>query len=141
MMRTECTVLGAALSRIEIVFHAMAEPPTSKYHTSLLYALDLSLVGCTLTLSILTKEMENLTNGTNGEKVVVKKNQEGQIRMERGCHERASAVVEGPKFSARAVGGSVEHFLNRQDLGNSRVGPADFQKGRRGCCLRTCCSS
>ena len=73
MMQTECTVLAAALSRVEIVFLATAESTISHYPDSLMKALDLSLIGCTLTLSILGKEIDDLTKGTTGENVAFKK--------------------------------------------------------------------
>jgi hypothetical protein len=71
MMQTECTVLAAALSRVEIVFRTTTESTILDYPASLLEALDLSLVGCTLTLSVLTK-------GTSGEDVAVKKTKKAQ---------------------------------------------------------------
>src|SRR5271156_381289 len=73
MMQTECTVLAAALSRVEIVFHARSKSTVQYYPASLLQALDLSLVGCTLTFSILSRDIDNLTKGSYGEDVAVKK--------------------------------------------------------------------
>lgn len=78
MMQTECTVLAAALSRVEIVFCARTGSTIPEYPASLIQALDLSLVGCTLTLSILTKEIDNLTKGTSGEDMAVNKTKQAR---------------------------------------------------------------
>ena len=74
LMSTECTVLAAGLSQVQMLFssgkitsHARDLP------SSLLETLNLSLVGCTLVLSVLTKEIDNLTAGNASDDTTIKK--------------------------------------------------------------------
>jgi len=68
LMQTECTVLAAALSQLQMFFTKIPKSTLSRYPEYVMEALDLSLVGCTLTLSILNKETDNLLeNIKNGE--------------------------------------------------------------------------
>lgn len=60
LMQTECTVLAAALSQLQMFFSKIPKSTLSRYPEYVMEALDLSLVGCTLTLSILGKEIDNL---------------------------------------------------------------------------------
>jgi hypothetical protein len=64
-MQTECTVLAAALSQLQVVFSKVSEFTTNRYPEFVMEALDLSLVGCTLTLSVLSKEIDNLVESIN----------------------------------------------------------------------------
>lgn len=63
LMQTECTVLAAALSQLQVLFSGNSSARLREYPEGVLEALDLSLVGCTLTLSVLTKEIGGLTDG------------------------------------------------------------------------------
>jgi hypothetical protein len=112
MMQTECTVLAAALSRVEIVFHARSKSTVQDYPASLLQALDLSLVGCTLTLSILSREIDNLTKGSYGEGVAVKK-------MKRARYVWSEASMNDLLLQLRAQSSAIALLL--EALNNSSI--------------------
>jgi hypothetical protein len=48
-------------------FSGMAPPNLEKYPDDVLQTVDLSLVGCTLTLSVLSKEIESLADVVGSE--------------------------------------------------------------------------
>jgi hypothetical protein len=60
LIQTECTVLAAALSQLQMVFQRVSKQAMSRYPDNVIEALDLSLVGCTLTMSVLNKEVDSL---------------------------------------------------------------------------------
>ncbi|OQV00740.1 hypothetical protein CLAIMM_06199 [Cladophialophora immunda] len=60
MMQTECTVLAAALSQLQMHFSTVSKSAMARYPEFVIESIDLSLVGCTLTLSVLSKEIEKL---------------------------------------------------------------------------------
>jgi len=60
MIQTECTVLAAALSQLESTITGNKGARLSKYPSSVVEAIDLSLTGCSLTLSVLEKEVTKL---------------------------------------------------------------------------------
>ena len=62
MMQTECTVLAAALAQLESAMSGSRASQWSSCPSSVVEAMDLSLTGCALTLSILEKEISKLTN-------------------------------------------------------------------------------
>ncbi|OAP58341.1 hypothetical protein AYL99_07431 [Fonsecaea erecta] len=69
MMQTECTVLAAALSQLQMHFSTVSRSAAGamdRYPDFVVEAIDLALVGCTLTLSVLSKEIENLTTADSG---------------------------------------------------------------------------
>lgn len=57
MMQTECTVLAAALSQIQITFSGDGRGKGREVPKTVLAALELSLIGCTMTLSVLTEDV------------------------------------------------------------------------------------
>jgi hypothetical protein len=66
-IQAECTVLAAALSQIEILF-TRSSTRAKRCPDNFIEALDISLVGCTLTLSALSKEIEVLQNADTKKK-------------------------------------------------------------------------
>lgn len=65
MIQTECTVLAAALSQLESSVTGSKASRLRGCPPSALEALDLSLTGCMLTLSVLEKEINRLTDGAD----------------------------------------------------------------------------
>jgi hypothetical protein len=65
MIQTECTVLAAALSQLEVLFSRPPDSRPMQYPDHALEALDLSLVGCTLTFSVLSQEIDALAAGVD----------------------------------------------------------------------------
>jgi hypothetical protein len=63
MIQTECTVLAAALSQIQGHFSGSVSPRIKQLPEVVMEALDISLLGCTMTLSVLTEEVEALVKG------------------------------------------------------------------------------
>jgi hypothetical protein len=57
IIRTECTVLAAALSQIQIIFSRDRHERGRDVPKAVLDALELSLIGCTMTLSVLTEDV------------------------------------------------------------------------------------
>ncbi|KAH0536008.1 hypothetical protein FGG08_007091 [Glutinoglossum americanum] len=63
MLQTECTVLAAALSQIQAHFSGSVSNRIERLPQTVMEALEMSLLGCTMTLSILTEEIERLVQG------------------------------------------------------------------------------
>jgi CubicO group peptidase (beta-lactamase class C family) len=70
LFQTEFVVLVALLSQIQLVFHA---PTVRRHPETLVRALELTLVGCNLTLSILNKKIEGLRGSSSHEDIALEK--------------------------------------------------------------------
>jgi CubicO group peptidase (beta-lactamase class C family) len=80
LFQTEFVVLAALLSQIQLVFHA---PTVRRYPETLVRALELTLVGCDLTLSVLNKKIEGLRGPSSGEDIALEKREKASyIRNE-----------------------------------------------------------
>jgi hypothetical protein len=60
MIQTECTVLAAALSQVQVLFSGRDSRRTIQVPKVVLDALESSIIGCTMVLSILTKELSKI---------------------------------------------------------------------------------
>jgi D-alanyl-D-alanine carboxypeptidase len=70
LLQTEFVVLAASLSQIKAIFHA---PTVRHYPETLARALELTLVGCDLTLSVINKEIDGLRGLSSGEDIALEK--------------------------------------------------------------------
>jgi CubicO group peptidase (beta-lactamase class C family) len=68
LFQTEFVILAAALSQIQLVFHATS---VRRYPETLVCLIDLTMVGCDLTLSVLHKKIEGLRNPSSGEDIAL----------------------------------------------------------------------
>ena len=70
LLQTEFVVLAASLSQIKLIFHAMT---VRHYPETLARALELTLVGCDITLSVMNKKIDGLRGLSSGEDIALEK--------------------------------------------------------------------
>jgi D-alanyl-D-alanine carboxypeptidase len=98
LLQTEFVFLAAALSQIQLVFSA---PTVRRYPDTLGQALELTLVGCDLTLAIINKKIAGLKGLSSGEDIALEKrekasyiwNESAMLQLLQQLQDRSSAVA------------------------------------------------
>jgi D-alanyl-D-alanine carboxypeptidase len=98
LLQTEFIVLAASLSQIKIIFHATT---VRHYPETLARALELTLVGCDLTLSVMNKKIDGLRGLSSSEDIALEKRENASYIWNEGTmtqllqqiQEQSSAVA------------------------------------------------
>lgn len=132
LMQTECTVLAAALSQLQVVFSKVSESTTSQYPEFVMEALDLSLVGCTLTLSVLSKEIDNLVESINDSDAKMSKGKKAKYLWKGESMDALLQQLRGQSSALTLLLKALDSTSIEQILAIVQSGQPTFQKVRSG---------
>ncbi|KAH7345830.1 beta-lactamase/transpeptidase-like protein [Pyrenochaeta sp. MPI-SDFR-AT-0127] len=132
MMQTECTVLAAALSQLQMIFSKVPDSAISRYPDFVMEALDLSLVGCTLTLSVLNKEIGNLVESIDDNAAKMTKGKRLKYLWKEESMNELLQQLRGQSSALSLLLKALDSSSIEQILTIVQSGQPTFQKVRNG---------
>lgn len=96
MIQTECTVIAAALSQVQIIFSGDARRKKREVPETILDALELSLIGYTMTLSVLTEDVGRIVRDIKISKTL-KRKQKTKYVWKQDKMTKFVGAAEGPE--------------------------------------------
>lgn len=132
MMQTECTILAAALSQLQMFFSKVRGSAMSRYPKFVMEALDLSLVGCTLTLSVLSKEIDNLVESVNDNAAKMSKGKKIKYVWKEESMDELLQQLRGQSSALSLLLKALDSSSIEQILTIVQSGQRTFQKVRSG---------
>ena len=92
LLQTEFIILAASLSQINLIFQA---PTVRHYPETLARALELTLVGCDLTLSVMNKKIDGLRGLSSGEDIALEKRENASYIWNEGVMTQLLQQIQG----------------------------------------------
>ena len=132
MIQTECTVLAAALSQLQMVFSKVSKADMGQCPDFVVEAIDLSLTGCTLTMSVLSKELDSLVDSVNSDRAKMAKGKKVKYVWKEEPMIELLQQLRGQSSALSLLLKALDSSSIDQILKIIQLGQPTFQKVRKG---------
>ena len=125
LIQTEFIILAAALSQIQLVFGA---PTVRNYPETLARALELTVVGCDLTLCVMNKRIDVLRGLSSGEDIALEKSEKASYIWNEGLMTQLLQQIKVQSSAVALVLRALDCWSTERILMTVESGQQTFKK-------------